>query len=402
MHVRRLGRLIFGSAALLSAAFVAAPTASAGAATATGSPIPIGQIESATTASSNTSLYSASQTLKAWASWTNAHGGINGHKVVVYSLNDNTDPAKASVDAKQLIDQDHVVAMVGENAVATESVWRPLFDAANIPIIGGGCYDTEWTTDPNMYCVTTTAILDGLKAQEKAITEAHGKTFGITYSSTVPQAGAAAPLFQSLTKQFGLNWGGAYGVTGNEPDYTSQCLAFKQAGVTDVGVEAEPNLINLAKSCARQNYYPRYTSGDGGIATNGYTTDPNIHEMIAAIYSFPYTVTSTKATKEFHNALNKYAPQVLSSSGKQSSTQTWTAAIAFQIAAQMVTAANPTAYDISTALNTFKNQTLDGLAPSPLTFTAGQPHAHNSCWFYMVLKSGKITAPYGMKTFCTP
>jgi branched-chain amino acid transport system substrate-binding protein len=402
MHVRRLGRLIFGSAALLSVALVATPTTSAGAATATGSPIPIGQIESATTATSNTSLYSASQTLKAWASWTNAHGGINGHKIVVYSLNDNTDPAKASVDAKQLIDQDHVVAMVGENATATESVWRPLFDAASIPIIGGGCYDPEWTTDPNMFCVTTTAILDGLKAQDKAIVEAGGKTVGITYSSTSPQAGAAAPLFQGLSKQFGLNWAGAYGVTGNEPDYTSQCVAFKQAGATDVGIEGAPNLINLAKSCARQNYYPRYTSGDGGIGTNGYTTDPNIHEMIAAVYSFPYTVSSTPATKEFHNALNKYAPQVLSSSGKQSSTQTWTAAIAFQTAAQMVKANTPTAYDITSALNSFQNQTLGGLASAPLTFTAGQAHQHNSCWWYMVLKNGKLTAPDGMKQFCTP
>ena len=76
--------------------------------------------------------------------------------------------------------------------------------------------------------------------------------------------------------------------------------------------------------------------------------------------------------------------------------------IAFEKALQKVTSDNPTADDITNALNTFNNETLDGLAPNPITFTAGQPHAHNSCWFTMVLKNHKLTEPNGMKTTCTP
>jgi branched-chain amino acid transport system substrate-binding protein len=100
--------------------------------------------------------------------------------------------------------------------------------------------------------------------------------------------------------------------------------------------------------------------------------------------------------------MKKYAPDVLKSDYKQPATTTWTAAIAFEKAAAKLTAPNPTNADVTAALNSFSGETLDGLAPNPLTFTAGQEHPHNSCWFTMVLKNHKLTAPKGMKTTCTP
>src|SRR5207247_7578012 len=115
----------------------------------------------------------------------------------------------------------------------------------------------------------------------------------------------------------------------------------------------------------------------------------------------PYLDKSTPATKRFNAVMKKYAPSVLKSDYKQPATTTWTAAIAFEKALEKVTSDNPTAQDITNALNTFSNETLDGLAPNPITFTAGQEHAHNSCWFTMVLKNHKLSSPDGMKTTCT-
>jgi len=100
--------------------------------------------------------------------------------------------------------------------------------------------------------------------------------------------------------------------------------------------------------------------------------------------------------------MKKYAPSVLKSDYKQPATTTWTAAIAFEKAAEKITADHPTAADVTNALNTFSNETLDGLAPSPLTFVAGEQHPHNSCWFTMMLKNHKLSSPDGMKTTCTP
>ena len=55
---------------------------------------------------------------------------------------------------------------------------------AKVPVIGGGCYDISMNGDQNFYCVTTTAIIDGLYAQAKFAADQGGKKFGITYDSS--------------------------------------------------------------------------------------------------------------------------------------------------------------------------------------------------------------------------
>ncbi len=70
-----------------------------------------------------------------------------------------------------------------------------------VPVIGGGCYDSTQNADQNFYCVTTTAILDGLFAQAKLVADEGGKKFGITYDSSQPQAAAAAPLMKSAVDE---------------------------------------------------------------------------------------------------------------------------------------------------------------------------------------------------------
>jgi branched-chain amino acid transport system substrate-binding protein len=382
---------------------IAAPRATSG------KTMVIGQIATETNpATPGTKTTYARDTLNAWAKTVNAKGGINGVKVKVQTVDDGADPAKASSGMKQLIDKG-VVAIVGHAATATESVWQPIASNAGVPVIGGGCYSIAGNSNQNFFCVTTTAILDGLKAQLKLIADLGGKSVGITYASDIPAAAAATPLFKSLTSQYGLTWTGGVGTTNTQPDYTAACVTFKQAGTTDVGIEGAPLLQNLARDCGRQGYFPRYTSGDGGISQNAWLKDPNIKEAIAAVYSFPYMVTkgpdatTTKSLKEFHSAMNKYAPKVLKGDSKQPATVVWTAAKAFEKAASSIPAGTvPTAALITAGLNAFSNETLGGLAPNPITFTEGQEHTHNSCWFSIQIKKHKITAPKGMATTCTP
>jgi branched-chain amino acid transport system substrate-binding protein len=343
----------------------------------------------------------AFQTIKAWAKDVNSRGGINGHKVVVKTADDKADPAKASEAIKSLIDAG-AIAIVGQYAFGTASVWLPIASEAKVPVIGGGCYDISGNADQNFYCVTTTAILDGLYAQAKFAADQGGKKFGITYDSSQPQAAAAAPLMKGASTKYGMQFTDGLGVSLTQPDYTAACITFKQSGTTDVGIEGAPQLPNLARDCARQGYSPTWTSGDGQISINSWLKDPNIKEAIAAIYSFPYLDTSTPATKRFNSVMKKYAPKVLKSDFKQPATTVWTAAIAFEKAAEKITSDTPTADDVTNGLNTFKDETLDGLAPNPITFTAGEQHPANSCWFTMILKNHKLTSPDGMKTTCTP
>jgi len=400
-RTRLLARCLAPAAA---AALIAGVAGGAGAAPAKApsqakSPVIIGNISNAT--GSGLPSDGAFKTVQAWAKDVNSRGGVNGHKIVVKTADDKADPAKASEAMKSLIDAG-AVAIVGQYAGGTSSVWLPIADDAKVPVIGGGCYDIAMNGDQNFYCVTTTAILDGLYAQAKFAADQGAKKFGITYDSSQPQAAAAAPLMKGAATKYGLAFSDGLGVSNTQPDYTATCVTFKQSGTTDVGIEGAPQLPNLARDCARQGYSPKWTSGDGQISLNSWLKDPNIKQAIAAIYSFPYVDNSTPATKRFNSVMKKYAPSVLKSDYKQPATTTWTAAIAFEKALEKVTSDNPTKDDITNALNTFNNETLDGLAPNPITFTAGQPHAHNSCWFTMVLKNHKLSSPDGMKTTCTP
>ena len=387
--------------AAMSPAFAAKRAASGGT-------LVIGQVASETNPTTPGAKNTSSRdTLNAWSKMVNAKGGINGMKVVVKTVDDGTDPAKATSLTKGLID-DGAIAVVGESSNNVSQVLKVTTDAG-VPLIGGGCYSIEAIGSENFFCVTTTAITEGLKAQIKLVADQGGKSFGITYASDIPAAAAAAPIFKALASQFNVKYTESIGATNTQPDYTAACVQFKQSSTTDVGIEGAPLLQNLARDCGRQNYFPKYTSGDGQISQNAWLKDPNIKEAIAAVYSFPYMVTkgpdaeTTKSLKEFHAAMDKYAPKVLKGDSKQPSTVIWTAAKAFERAASAIpSGTTPTAAAVKTGLYTFKDETLGGLAPNPITFTQGVEHAHNACWFFVQIKKHKISAPNGMKTTCTP
>ncbi|MEX1008699.1 MAG: ABC transporter substrate-binding protein [Acidimicrobiia bacterium] len=376
---------------------------------ASGGKLLIGQVVTETNPSTPGSKNTyARQTLNAWAKMVNAQGGINGMKVVVKTVDDGNDPAKASALTKGLID-DGVIAIVGEATTSNLVQVLSIATDAGVPIIGGGCYSIDAIASENFFCVTTTAISEGLKAQIKLVADQGGKSFGITYASDIPAAAAAAPIFKALASQFGVQYTEGVGTTNTQPDYTAACLTFKQSNTTDVGIEGAPLLQNMARDCGRQNYFPKYTSGDGQISQTAWLKDPNIKEAIAAVYSFPFTVTKglnseqTASLKAFHSAMNKYAPAVLKGDSKQPATVIWTAALAFgQAASAIPSGTTPSAAAVKTGLYTFKGETLGGLAPNPITFTEGEDHVHNACWFFMRLKNHKLNAPNGMKTTCTP
>ncbi len=362
----------------------------------------IGQIVSETSASSpGQKITDISDTLQAWAKSVNAKGGVNGYKIVLKQEDDGTDPAKASEAMKKLLSEG-VVAIVGENATAQESVWAPLATEAGVPIIGGGAYSTNWTADPLYFPVTTTAILDGLQAGVQNAADNGIKKLGATYDAAIPQAAAAAPLFENYAKKYGMTWTDGLGVDVNAADFTAQCVKFKQDGAEAIYIASgATELPRMARDCARQQYFPIYLSGDGGLAQDALIKDPNIKGQYAAIYSFPYTANNTPATKEFQAAMKKYAPKVLKGNVRQPSTQIWTAAKAMEAAAQKMTATDPTPQDVVNALYQIKDDDLGGLAPQPITFTAGsESNPHISCYFTMQTKNHKISSPSGMEPVC--
>ena len=155
---------------------------------------------------------------------------------------------------------------------------------------------------------------------------------------------------------------------------------------------ARPSCRGWPATAPRQNYFPIYLSGDGGLAQDALIKDPNIKGEYAAIYSFPYTAKNTPATKEFHKAMDKYVPKVLKGNFRQPATHIWTAGKAMEAVAANITAPNPTNEDVLKGLYQIKDNDLGGLAPQPLTFTEGaESNPHISCYFTMQTKNHKIS-----------
>src|SRR6185437_8669389 len=86
---------------------------------ATGTPIPLGAIA---TNQPGTSFTDIPNMAKAYFDCVNANGGINGHPIKLYIATEQTNPAQIAADAKQLVQTDKVVGIVGNTSIIECSV----------------------------------------------------------------------------------------------------------------------------------------------------------------------------------------------------------------------------------------------------------------------------------------
>jgi branched-chain amino acid transport system substrate-binding protein len=66
----------------------------------------------------------------------NKHGGVQGRKLRLVTIDDGYEPDKAIVATKKLIEEDKVFALIGPVGTPTSAATQPLATAANVPFIG--------------------------------------------------------------------------------------------------------------------------------------------------------------------------------------------------------------------------------------------------------------------------
>ena len=93
---------------------------------------------------------STDKVIQAWAKYVNANGGINGHPVNVIVKDDAQNPATSLQDAKELVTQDHIVAMVGEESFV-DSAWASYIAGAGVPVVGGINFEAPFVSNPDFY-----------------------------------------------------------------------------------------------------------------------------------------------------------------------------------------------------------------------------------------------------------
>jgi branched-chain amino acid transport system substrate-binding protein len=118
---------------------------------ATGTPIALGGIA---TNQPGTSFTDIPNMANAYFACVNANGGINGHPIKYYLETEQTNPAQVAADAKQLVQTDHVLGIVGNTSIIECSIDHSYWEKLGFFIVDSGiapeCYSTPNSAAVNM------------------------------------------------------------------------------------------------------------------------------------------------------------------------------------------------------------------------------------------------------------
>jgi branched-chain amino acid transport system substrate-binding protein len=110
---------------------------------ATGTPIKIGTID---TKQPGTDFSDGPNMINAYFACVNANGGVNGHPLKLYVQYDQTQPAQIAAAAKQLIQTDHVVGIVGVFDLLECTIDQQYWTQLGIYEMGAGIAPECWST----------------------------------------------------------------------------------------------------------------------------------------------------------------------------------------------------------------------------------------------------------------
>ena len=337
------------------------------------------------------------QVVKAWEDMVNAGGGINGYPVKVDLEDSQSSPTLALQDAKQLIAQDHVMAIAGSYTNEDVNV-APYVTKSGVPWIGGASYEPPATSDADWF--PTGADVGAYEwGIGHAAAKQNEKKWGLLYCSGAAICGELGSIYGPLVKSvFGatLAYSGQFSTTA--PSYTSQCIALKQSGANAVYIVGPASLIYT--NCAQQGVTAtEYLTG--GIAPQ-IISNPAAAGAIDTVPDVPIVDTTTPGAKVFHAAIEKYAPSIVGNPEYTDALMpVWAGLQMFRYvgdASKLTPNSTPT--QVKAGLWKVKDQTLGGLAPS-LTYVKNQP-THVNCVFFEQVKDKKLVEPYGSAPQCIP
>jgi len=326
---------------------------------ATGTPIPLGAIA---TNQPGTSFTDIPNMAKAYFDCVNANGGIKGHPIKLYIATEQTNPAQIAADAKQLVQTDKVVGIVGNTSIIECSInsgyWQKLgfyvidsgiapecystpnsaavnmgpryssdgavqyalaqhvskvvFDQANVPgtgyIAAGPAALAKAAKTPIVQLTENVPITDASSVAIKEVNDA-GPNGAVILNFTPPQALVILQAAQKLGLENRVKlWGCS---TPCNTDFLAQSLGSKWNGKLFVNAELTPpdgtntTAMNLYKAILKQ-YGSSVQGGIGSFSQMGFTEAEIAVHALQSITG-PYTVQSVnaafKAVKDFNTGM---------------------------------------------------------------------------------------------------
>jgi branched-chain amino acid transport system substrate-binding protein len=331
--------------------------------------------------------------MEAWAQYANAHGGLNGHPVKVVVGDDGGDPAQALSLAKQMVQSDGAIGLVGSMVPLSFEGIQPYIDQNHIPLIGGDVTLPAWIQDPDVF-PQGTDVASISKGAVQLITSGGLGKLAILYCGESPSCKGLADG-ASASPPPGVKVVYTAEISIVQTDFTTECLQAKSDGAQAIFVAADSNsVIRVAQSCAQQQYNPRY--GTASIAVGPQLASAaHMNGLIAPVNNAPWFLNNTAGTSAFAQAMASYAPGAPLAATAMSM---FASGLLVQQAASHFDA-HPTSAELLAGLDAIRNSTVDGLSP-PLTFTPGRGTGSIPCYFVVQVENGQWAAPQGATPRC--
>lgn len=383
----------------------AASTASTGtssSSTATGTPYVIGNIGtfSGAYASSGQGAHDAMQ---AWVDYTNAHGGINGHPVKMIQDDDQLNAGLALTDVKTMVQQDHVMAIVGTSSVGAEDSWAPYIATTTTAVIGDDLAGDEMGKYKNFFPEGTARTSGYYYALPKMASQFGDKQYGAIYCAEAAACSQIATSQKGETSAAGVSFVFSTSASATATSYTAECLAAKSAGAKAVALLLAGSVAaEVASACAQQGYTPQYLQAANGF-TEQETSNSSLNGVAGPLPDFPWFSSATPAMQEFQQAMKTYEPQDLSATSygySEAAAMSWASAEIFEAAAKNLPAGGTSSADLEAQLYKLPaGDTFGGLTP-PITYSSSGIEPDNKCFFEIQLKKGAYAALNGAKAVC--
>jgi branched-chain amino acid transport system substrate-binding protein len=346
--------------------------------------------------SAASSVGPAKDAIQAWADAVNAAGGISGHKVHLYVKDDAGNTANSLTMMKSLVQEDHVVAIVGQ-ASASPEAWQKYVDSKGIPIVGGNTSSSVYLADANFYSVGGNTIANYYGITQLA--KSSGAKLGDLYCAEIPACATTATILKTAGSSLGVDLGFSSKVSASAADFTAPCQGLKDAGVESYTLGlASATIKQVVSQCNQQGLKAQLILAN--VADSSLATDPTYEGIKIIDPIFPFWDDSTPGRQAFQAAMKKYAPDLGSADKPMNAqvTQAWASGKLFEAAVKASGESTVTADSVKAGLAKIHDETFDGLT-MPLTFVKGQPNPHN-CWFSYDVHGGKFVAVGGLEPQC--
>jgi branched-chain amino acid transport system substrate-binding protein len=335
----------------------------------------------------------------AWVNYINAQGGVACHPLKYIVADDGGSPSENQSLTEQLVDQDHVVAFVQNDAPLAAAGSESYLASNHIPVIGSEGAEQFYYEHPNFFPESASGnalVYSVFAGMAQALTASQRTHVGVLSCVEAAECAAYGQQAPADTRQLGLTL--VYNATGSlsAPNFTSQCEAAKNAGVTALLLAMDPNSIHrIASSCAGISFHPQLATA-AQTTTPDLAGDPNLDGLDSELGFAPWTATNIPQVALYQKVMSQYGAGVQLDG---SSVQGWVTAQMFLAGVSNLPAGNVTSAEILAGMDSIKHDDLGGIT-NPLTFTSGQDAPVSICWFQVKLEHGAFVSPNNGQRAC--